>query len=113
MAVVGQFVVTSAACSLWCAAATQQKHEAAYAVLQRSQGWQGITGAMDRPTFAAGCRHAHLSRYMAVHLKQLQLTAEAMRRARAGHLRGLPAMHEWQCGYSDTPFTGRCSGAIK
>jgi hypothetical protein len=58
-------------------------------------------------------RHVLQSRYIAAQLKQLYLTADAWTAAKAGRFRGLPAANEWQCGYSDTPFLGRCSGAVK
>jgi hypothetical protein len=50
---------------------------------------------------------------MAVQLKQLFCTAAAMTSVKRGAMASLPAMNEWQCGYSDTPGIGRCSGAIK
>jgi hypothetical protein len=50
---------------------------------------------------------------MAVQLKQLYLTADALVKVGTGAMLILPAMHEWQCGYSDTPFIGKCSGAVK
>lgn len=57
--------------------------------------------------------YAHLSRYIAVQLKQLQLTADAVVQARQGAMLRLPAKHGWQCGYSDTPCTGTCTGTVK
>jgi hypothetical protein len=50
---------------------------------------------------------------MAVQLKQLYCMAVAMTNAKNGAMDLIPAMNEWQCGYSDTPGRGHCSGAIK
>lgn len=59
------------------------------------------------------CRHAHTSRYIAVQLNQLYLTADATLQVNKGAMQAMPALHEWQCGYSDTPWIGKCSGAVK
>lgn len=59
------------------------------------------------------CRHVLQSRYIAVQLKQLYLTADAWAAAKAGRMRALPTDSDMQCGYSDTPFVGRCSLNIK
>ncbi|WIA39191.1 hypothetical protein OEZ86_005316 [Tetradesmus obliquus] len=116
----------------------QARHEDAASHLQRTWSWEEVPPPWDVPGQAAwlkvgGARPGHqagyeqwlrkaqkemdklhhTSRSIAVKLKAHLLTARALAAARAGQLARLPAAHEWQMSWSDTPFQAPVTGRIR
>jgi hypothetical protein len=59
------------------------------------------------------CRLHHTSRSIAVKLKAHMLNARALAAAVKGQLARLPAMHEWQMSWGDTPMQAPVTGQIR